>query len=222
MLILFISLTSFQILYFSHKMLENLLNTMINSILLRKIIVFRIFMCVMIKIARGWSGSIIKKNCVTCKKKYDHEIIQYQHKRGIGPIPIMGKGSRGFGYECKSCHNIIEMGDTGISKANNIKYYDKRPATKTSDVSAVTRTNKSHKRKYPVLNAKERSKIIKHNRREGILSGIFGIIIGTIIAAFTGIWGLWFSVLFVVLAFYLALEDPERKHRDLIKSGKKI
>lgn len=176
----------------------------------------------MIKIARGWSSSIIKKNCVNCKKKHDHEIIQYQHKRGFGPIPIMGKGPRGFGYECKSCHNIIEMGDAGVSKANKLKYYDKRQKSKITDVGAVTRSKKSHIRKYKVLNAKERSKIIKHNRKEGILSGIFGIIIGTIIAAFAGIWGFWFAVLFVVLAFYLALEDPERKHRDLIKSGKNI
>ncbi len=178
------------------------------------------------KIPRGWSNQKVKSNCEVCKKQTTQEIIQYQNKISIGPIPIMGKGPRGFGKLC-SCGNIQQLNKKDLVNATKIKYYDKPVKIDKSDKSLSLKQS-SKRIKYPVLKEKERQKYIKHNKKEGFMSMGLGLVIGlflfsiSLFLKWSVLWSVGLTAFFLISGIYAAYEDPERKYRDYYKAGKKI
>lgn len=167
-------------------------------------------------VARGWSTIRTKSPCTSCQKGTDQVIIQYQNKVNLGPITLWGKGVRGFGKECTVCHTIGQLTKKQLLAAENSKYYDKRVNTGIS-----TRVGRSSLVQYPILDEKRRKEIRKSNIKEGWMSSGIGLVIGIIIMPFWE-YGIFIGLLFVLTGLYAALEDPERKHRDLIRNKKII
>ncbi|MCY3411112.1 MAG: hypothetical protein INQ03_05670 [Candidatus Heimdallarchaeota archaeon] len=180
----------------------------------------------MLKIARGWSNQKTLGMCTECNKTTEQEIVQYQNKINIGPIPIMGSGPRDFGLQCHKCMTINAINKKDIAKARKFKYYD--TARKQTGQADSVNLKAKKRLKYPILTEKDREKFIKHNRREGYLSTALGFIFGIIIIATLDIfghsplWGVAVLLFFVIGGLYAAFEDPERKHRDYYRAGKKI
>jgi len=81
--------------------------------------------------------------------------------------------------------------------------------------------------KYRVLTPERRDAIRKDNRREGLISMLIGIIISIFIfplpfKPWSRILGGIILVYSILGGLYAIFEDPERKHRDLIREGKKL
>ncbi len=167
-------------------------------------------------VARGWSNIKTKSPCTSCKKGTDQVIIQYQNKVNIGPIALWGKGVRNFGKECSVCHAIGQLTKKQLEAAMNSKYYDKRV-----DTGITTRVGRSSLIQYPILDEKRRKVIRKSNKKEGWMSAGIGLVIGILIMPFWK-YGIFIGLLFVLGGLYAAFEDPERKHRDLIRNKKII
>ncbi len=168
------------------------------------------------KIASAWSGKKIKFICPNCKRETKHEIIQYQNKINIGPIPVMGKGPREFGIECNVCHNISKLPDKYVKNAEKMKYYAKRPK-KDNKHELSTKSQIM----YPVMTNKEREKIIRSNKKEGLMSAGLALFFGAIVSIYWK-WGIVAGIIFALFGIYAMYEDPERKFRDLYRANVKI
>lgn len=174
----------------------------------------------MIKVVRGWSEKKQNFNCQHCRKPRNGEIIQYQNKISIGKLAIMGRGERGFGYLCEECDSVTNLGPKLEKQAAKYKYYDTKRNKK--DGNDLTVKSGSKRRKYPVLKTERRERIVKQNRKEGYLSIGLGLVLAILILPFSTTGGAIAASLFTIGGLYAAFEDPERKHRDLIRADKKI
>ncbi|MHA2092756.1 MAG: hypothetical protein ACW98K_18070 [Candidatus Kariarchaeaceae archaeon] len=163
----------------------------------------------------GWSATFLKSQCQNCQKENSIQIVQVQKKFTLGPLRLFGIGPRYFAKECSICSTRIQLPKSQIQKAYSLKFF------KELIIHQEDRLKVTKKKKYPALSLKRREILRRENFKEGFYSASIGVGIGLILSVFWIFWGLLIASLSIFGGLYVALEDPERRHRGYLDKGKK-
>jgi hypothetical protein len=159
----------------------------------------------------GYLTEKTKKECTICQTSTRHDLVIAQKLLKIGPLIIMGMGDRNLKWKCYECGSYQDISDTFRRKTKKMKYYTERgSADKVESVSLTKRIS------FPMMTEKRRESIVKDNRKEGVMTTIFGIILALIVGYFSVLIGWLVALVSIMGGFYLAFEEPAKKHEAII------